>query len=326
MEQEDKDYCVYAHLRKDNHSVVYIGEGRKSRAKKISSNAGRNKEYNRLVENPGLYCEILAEGLTKQEAEECEKFMIEGLKKCGILLTNVNKGTTAGKVYRKEDFEDKFYCDSSSPSGLRWKVPPYNKPNRKDTVVGCKSKVTGYWQYLNFMCHRIVYALNHGICPADLTIDHVDTNKDNNCISNLELVSRGENSRRCMSQREPKRGSDVSGSKLTEKQILEIYNLFLEGKSNDDIAALYCVHSRYVSLVRHGKRWKYMYDDFGHVFPESFTEGSVTVGQILEAYDLIHTTTLSNKSISEKTNIEVSTISRLRHGKIYRRLIERERK
>ena len=44
--------------------------------------------------------------------------------------------------------------------------------------------------------HRVVYETYVGPIPSDMEIDHLDFNKANNRLSNLQLVSRVENMRR----------------------------------------------------------------------------------------------------------------------------------
>ena len=330
---EDTGYCVYLHRRSDNKDIIYVGEGRLARAKSFRINSGRNKEYGELVRTTDVYCEIYKDGLTKQQAEELEEYLIIQLKTEGHPITNKSKKSTSGLAYHREEFEDLFYTDPKSPSGLRWKTDRYSQGNkgtllaRKDTVAGSKGKALGYWCYINKACHRIVVALELGICPAGMTVDHLDGNKDNNCITNLEIVSAGENSRRShLLRKDYPRGEDVCSSKITEKQLLEIYELFRQGRNNDFVAEKYDLHSRYVSLIRHGKRWGHVYEKVGEKFPPSFTEEKVPIESILKAYDLIQTTTLMNKEIAELTNIEVSNISRLRHGKAWKRVIDLYRK
>jgi len=329
--EDDRGFCVYYHRRKDTGEIVYVGEGRRVRAYTIKSNHGRNKAYSDIVEKFGVFVEIVEENLTKDGAERMEESLIVELRESGVALTNVHRGSTSGKSYLRENLEHLFYVDASSPSGLRWKTDRYTLKThgyqlaKKDEVAGCKVKTTGYWRYMNMACHRIVYALVYGECPAGLTIDHVDGNKDNNDIRNLELVTAGENSRRATVDREPKRGSEVFSSKLTEDDVLEMYQLFLSGESNDTIATKFNVHPRYVSLIRHGRRWKHLYVDQKEKFPKSFKELVVTKEQILAAFDLINQTTMTNQAIAELVGIEVSNVSRLRHGKIYKRVINTER-
>lgn len=46
-----------------------------------------------------------------------------------------------------------------------------------------------------FKIHQIVWMCLKGDIPKDLQINHIDENKDNNCIENLELVTHLENMR-----------------------------------------------------------------------------------------------------------------------------------
>lgn len=46
--------------------------------------------------------------------------------------------------------------------------------------------------------HRLVYETICGDIPDDLTIDHIDSNRRNNSIENLALISRAENTRKAL--------------------------------------------------------------------------------------------------------------------------------
>lgn len=324
---QDNNYCVYLHRRKDNGEIIYVGEGRVSRANRTTLDKGKNKRHQEIVKSIGIFSEIYKNNLSKHEAERLEQELILKLRDEGHNLTNVNTKTTSAKSYKREDFEHLFYVDASSPSGLRWKEDRYNTLGKyllvtKDSVACSKKKTTGYWYYNNKASHRIVYALVHGECPIDLTIDHIDCNKDNNSINNLRLLTRNENSSRGNIYKVAPSGEDVSTSKVTNAQVLNMYTLFEELKTNAEIAAIFNLHERYVSLIRHGKRWKKLYDSYGKTFPKSFTEEATTYLQIKEALHLI-SAGLTNKDIACATGIEISTVSRIRHKKLFKNLIER---
>ena len=326
MQEEDRNYCVYLHRRYDNNDIIYVGEGRIARARSFGKNLGRSKEYATIQTVTKLYYEIYKDNLTKAEAEALEEELIREYKEQGVPITNKANKSTCAKMLRSEDFNKLFYIDPASPSGLRWLTDRYNLKTRgyklksKDDLAGSKNKLTGYWSYINIACHRIVYALAHGECPAVLTVDHIDGNKDNNSVENLQLLTRGQNSSKAHIGKEYPQGENVSTSKVTNEQILEMYKMFREFKSNEEVAARFNLHSRYVSLVRHGRRWKKLYKQNGEIFNESFEELAVTVEQVRQALKLIAEGKI-NKEISELTRIEVSTVSRLRHGKTLTKIV-----
>lgn len=52
--------------------------------------------------------------------------------------------------------------------------------------------------------HRLVYETFKGKIPHGMTIDHIDNNKANNHISNLQILSRGENTAKANRRRKKK--------------------------------------------------------------------------------------------------------------------------
>lgn len=55
---------------------------------------------------------------------------------------------------------------------------------------------------VNKLVHVLVWETFHGVSkPKDMDIDHIDGNKDNNSLDNLELVSRKENMKRAVNLR-----------------------------------------------------------------------------------------------------------------------------
>ena len=91
-------------------------------------------------------------------------------------------------------FNEYFEYDETSKTCLRWKV------KRRRIKAGDEAGFlnnTGYWRVgllgKQFLCHRIVWELHHGVIPAGCVIDHVDKNPQNNQIGNLRLCTQLEN-------------------------------------------------------------------------------------------------------------------------------------
>lgn len=86
--------------------------------------------------------------------------------------------------------------DSTSPSGLRWKVDGYNNCYKAGDIAGdtC-SGPTGYYQIVirgkKYMSHRVVYFLLHNEWPE--TVDHINGDRMDNRAENLRAASMRQN-------------------------------------------------------------------------------------------------------------------------------------
>ena len=86
--------------------------------------------------------------------------------------------------------------DPTSASGLRW-VKPRQRINVGDRA-GNLNKASGYhhirFNGKNYMAHRVVWCLVHkSDVPEGYMVDHIDNDKSNNHISNLQIVSHRRN-------------------------------------------------------------------------------------------------------------------------------------
>jgi hypothetical protein len=95
--------------------------------------------------------------------------------------------------------QEMFELDSTSPSGLRWRKAP-SSWTKVNTIAGVQRTKDHYWRVrwryqkrnVDYMAHRIVYALQTGLDPGEMFIDHVNNDKDNN--KPLRLASKLQNS------------------------------------------------------------------------------------------------------------------------------------
>ena len=76
----------------------------------------------------------------------------------------------------------------------------YNKKTKRCSIGNLQS--SGYMRsrlsqiglpMKSFRIHRLVYECFYGIIPDKMEINHIDSNKQNNCIDNLEVVTPSEN-------------------------------------------------------------------------------------------------------------------------------------
>lgn len=175
----------------------------------------------------------------------------------------------------------------------------------------------GYLTYSGILgsVHRIVAENFLGGIPEGLVVNHLDGNKQNNDLDNLEITTHAENVRHAyrLGLIRVLKGEEKPTAKLKETDVLEMYQLFNMGFSNDDIGKQFNVHARYVSLIRHGKRWIYLYEQETRNFPKSYNFKTRKENILIAITALKAGKT--NIEASILSNIEKSLISRLRTGK-----------
>lgn len=102
-------------------------------------------------------------------------------------------------------FED--YLEASSEGRIRSKrrvfVNALGRTCVRNERILCHNINKGYHRVFirinhkgyNFLVHRLVFEAFNGKIPDGLQVNHIDENKDNNKLSNLNLLTPGENSR-----------------------------------------------------------------------------------------------------------------------------------
>ena len=109
--------------------------------------------------------------------------------------------------------------------------------------------------------HKVV-AITFLENPENLPeINHKDANKLNNCLSNLEWMSRGDNIKHAYKHRDPKtyKGSGNKLAKLTEEQVIEIRKeRELYKTTYEQLAKKYNVGITLIGYIVNRKTWRHV--------------------------------------------------------------------
>jgi len=168
-----------------------------------------------------------------------------------------------------------------------------------------------------FLVHRLVASTFIPNPENKPQINHKDGNKQNNHYSNLEWCTRAENQQHAFDTglQESLKGEDHASSKLSNQDAIDIINSILNGSSNEDIANKYDLHSRYVSLIRHQKRWKHIWNTVfsGKIAPVSKQLKGKYIDNAAEITKAAYTTKRSNADIAEEFRCDASLICHIRN-------------
>lgn len=109
--------------------------------------------------------------------------------------------------------------------------------------------------------HRAIASAFFGICPEGKEVNHIDGNKKNNTISNLEYVTRSENHQHAfdMLGRKSPIGEKNGSSKLTTTEVVLIRKLYDSGNySFSNLANKFSVTKMSISKIVHRKTWRHI--------------------------------------------------------------------
>jgi len=113
--------------------------------------------------------------------------------------------------------------------------------------------------------HRLVLEAFVGSCPPGMESCHNDGDPANNFVGNLRYDTHSNNNldkRKHGTTTNPlwidNRGVRCKASKLNDNKIIEIRQLHLEGKSDIEIAKLYCVNKTTINRIINRKIWRHI--------------------------------------------------------------------
>lgn len=146
-------------------------------------------------------------------------------------------------------------------------------------------------------------------------VNHIDGNKLNNCVDNLEWVTASENSIHAVATGLSPIGEAKTLAKLTEKDVLEIQAAFEAGEKDFVLAEKYGVTSGVISSIRLGKTWKHV---SGKVFaPSGPNPVKKLSGEDIPVIRQMFLDGFNDADIGRKFSVARGTINQIRQGKTW---------
>lgn len=150
---------------------------------------------------------------------------------------------------------------STSYKGVKILKPAKTK-NGYLNVILCVNQIK-----IHKLIHRLVaehFIENKENMPV---VNHIDCNKLNNSVENLEWTSVEYNNIHAKENNRLQRYSDRPASKLTIVGVLDIPRLISIGATTDDLAAYFNVSRRCIDNIFEGKNWTGLGVDFTKIKP-----------------------------------------------------------
>ena len=205
-----------------------------------------------------------------------------------------------------------------------------NNSIRGESMKQLKSRVNncGYLQIMlgnngglkfkNKLCsiHRLIATTFISNPENKPQVNHKNGNKSDNRVENLEWSTASENIQHAIATGLllAAKGEDQGSSKITNKEAITLIDRILNGATNEELALEFDLHSRYISLIRHKKRWAWLWESHfkGKVAKKSFKDLKKDVIDRDLITKEVLTTTEPCSSIAKRHKIDKSVLTRLR--------------
>lgn len=182
----------------------------------------------------------------------------------------------------------------------------YYKISVKDHSVG---------KIRHMQIHRLVFLIYSGDIPEKLQINHIDANKFNNDISNLELVTNTQNHSHAASMGLMNycQAEDNGQSKLKNDDVVEIRKTYSTGGVTiTDLASKYCVSKTAISYAIKQKTYKSVKSEYDYISAQMLTNNAkpntIAPSVVDEIKRLHRDEGLSSYKIADKLRINRNTV------------------
>ncbi len=179
-------------------------------------------------------------------------------------------------------------------------------------TVTVRESLDSKWMWVRV--HRLVAETYLPNPDSKREVNHIDCDKSNNNLSNLEWVTSKENKEHARSNGLYKMcGEDSYNATLTNQQVHNICQDIQDGLTNKSISEKYGIHKDRVSDIRIGRRWKEIGQHYNLHVKRNKRKSEATIRKICE--DIV--VGLTDKQIAELSGVDVRDVNRIRRGAIH---------
>lgn len=162
--------------------------------------------------------------------------------------------------------------------------------------------------------HRLVAEVYLPNPNCKREVNHKDSDKTNNRVSNLEWATSKENKDHAWANNlYSVYGEDSEWSVLSEEQVHGICRLMEEGARNIDLATSFGVHKDTISSIRTGRSWKHvskLYQVSKRRVERKSPETIIKIAELLESG-------VPEKKISEDMGISLREVQRIKNRDVH---------
>lgn len=157
--------------------------------------------------------------------------------------------------------KDGLYAIEENGNVYSYSKKDYMKTHFDKDGYVCLSLRNNKNGYSRFGIHRLLMIT---YCPIDnmedMTVNHIDGNKLNNSLDNLEWVTASENTRLAHQTGLNKSTGQTHGrAKLTENEVIRIINLFKEGKTYREVQNIFPYATKnMLNGIKNNRTWKFL--------------------------------------------------------------------
>ena len=148
-----------------------------------------------------------------------------------------------------------------------------------------------------------------------MVINHIDGNKTNNAITNLELVTSKENTQHAFKTglKKALKGELNGNARINSDKVRSIIRDIIKGYSNKELSVKYKLDAKHISLIRNKKRWQFIFEEpeFKNYNVQKSSRINLNENEREQFFKDLKSE-LTNTQIAIKWNRNQSTISRLR--------------